>query len=41
MLENEEDVKREEIERKEGRSGMGKYVTTVPRFAASKRIGEP
>jgi hypothetical protein len=37
MLENAGDVKREQ----EVGGVMGKYVTTVPRFAASKRKGEP
>jgi hypothetical protein len=37
MLENAGDVKSEQ----EWARYMGKYVTTVGRFAASKRKGEP
>jgi hypothetical protein len=41
MLENEGDVKREQRERQICAGDMGKYVTTVPGFVASKRKGEP
>jgi hypothetical protein len=41
MLENAADVKSKRESDQICAGYMGKYVTTVPRFAASKRKGEP